>query len=253
MSLQLDSFFPGIRSKHSEQVYELINPDIRGPPSFLSKQLIVQAHSPKISVISTSSADNIAAKYGFTNFLNLLGYFENSFFDVDQPGSPLTVGSAYRITVRFTKPMHVLLKEQDSQQSQSLSQFSADGGDASGDDVSASASGNGSIGFSGVNGPKFPELYNNTLFNKNISDFVDGIDEAIEQTEFLKSFQNMNYSSQQTGTDNLDELDVTILQNTIYLKLLTKIVSSPILSPFETFNHPVIQLFVTSIVSCLLF
>ncbi|ODV82798.1 hypothetical protein CANARDRAFT_30521 [[Candida] arabinofermentans NRRL YB-2248] len=222
----IEEIYPGIRSRYNERVYSVFEPDVHGPPSLISKQIIVQNYCPKISVTSTRIVDAVASSLGLGTFLELLGYFEHSLIQQDAGSNSVGAGTPpLRLNVRFFKPLQEQLKEQE--QSLKLRRGSSGGTGGTGSSM-ATLSGSGFLN------QKFTstELYSLTVLDNYVNDYIKTIDSRIKKCQMEDT----------SGS----KLDVTLLHNSIYLNFLTKLISSTTVSPFECFNHPIIQLFVIS-------
>ncbi|ODV93219.1 hypothetical protein PACTADRAFT_35849 [Pachysolen tannophilus NRRL Y-2460] len=181
----------------------------KGLSSLMIKQLILQSYSPKISVLSTPLANEYACKFGLKNFLELLNYFEDSLY---QQSSILT----NKVHVRFLKPIDELLRDQGK-----LQKLINDS----------------KRNISGLN---FKNNVSTELFNLN----------TLEESsiEFARHIQILKSSTSTTSstTSQPDNNDNILLHNSAYLHTIAKILSSSTISPFETFNHPILQLLVVS-------
>lgn len=180
--------------------------DVCGPSSFNLQQLIINAYSPKISVISTKSADLIAQKFGdVENIRHLFNYFENIF----------AFGSYYN------KPV-------SSNNGTSTMHLSGSGCVKFVDDITTNLN---------LNNNKIDELFELNNFNECLKNYVSAINDK------LSFLNNSNFSFE---TYHNEYLKISNLQNSIYMKLISMLLSSTQISSFECFNHPVLQLMVIS-------
>ena len=181
--------------------------DICGSSSLNVQQLLLTAYAPKISVVSSASADSIAKEFGdVENVQHLLSYFESIF----------AYGSNYNSTINSI-PNSI--------------------------NTSANLAGSGCVRFVGDvfqmignNNSNYEELFNLKEFSEELKNYVRVIDTSIE-----KSSHPPNYTSFKENYNKISNL-----QNSIYLKLIALLFLSQNLSSFECFNHPVMQLVVIS-------
>lgn len=129
----------------------MVPPNLRGPPSLLSKQLIVHGFSPRVSVLSSTQADKCAVNYGFKSMLEMLSFFEQTLIDEDT-GAAANNGVPPGLVVRFVGPIEDQLMKQKSSNA-----FST------------------------------PELYDEPVNVKYLDDHISRTDEAIERTEFYQT------------------------------------------------------------------
>ncbi|GAV26570.1 hypothetical protein PMKS-000024 [Pichia membranifaciens] len=181
--------------------------DICGSSSLNVQQLLLTAYAPKISVVSSASADSIAKEFGeVENVQHLLSYFESIF----------AYGSNYNSTINsITNSIN----------------------------PSANLAGSGCVRFVGDvfrmignNNSNYEELFNLKEFSEELKDYVRVIDTSIE-----KFSDPPNYTSFKENYNKISNL-----QNSIYLKLIALLFLSQNMSSFECFNHPVMQLVVIS-------
>lgn len=181
--------------------------DICGSSPHNVQQLLLTAYAPKISVISSASADLMAKKFGdVSNVQHLFSFFESIF----------AYGSNYINTINCT-PSSV--------------------------NPSANLAGSGCVRFVGDvfrrtsnNNLNFEELFDLKEFSEDLKDYVRVIDTSIE-----KFSDPPNYTSYKENYNKISNL-----QNSIYLKLISLLCLSQNMSSFECFNHPVMQLVVIS-------
>ncbi|CDK27783.1 unnamed protein product [Kuraishia capsulata CBS 1993] len=187
----------------------MILKDIKGPSSLISKQIVISAFCPKIAVSCTEHSKVVAGAFGFSTVLELFRYFESS----------AVVTS--KLDVRFVKPIHDVLEEQKNVEGQLRLHSILGSGAAHGNSFSG---GDKSFGLPS-------ELFNMRSLETLANDVIKDVDSELR--ELLASEQR-------------DSEKVIDLQNSIYTKYFTKLVSSTAPSPYETFNHPILQLFVAS-------
>ena len=174
-----------------------------------TSQIIKQSYSPKISIVSTESADRIAKQHSedIDNIHQLFTYFENS----------LAYGESYNGSF-VSNPIP----------SNSIANITTSGcvkfvGDT--------------INFIDNKFNSSDELFNLDVYTKDLKDYVRKIDNHIR----LLNDSPLDYNSYRKDVHSISNLE-----NSIYLKMLTMLSSSDILSSFECFNHPIMQLAVIS-------
>ena len=178
--------------------------DISGCSSFNSQQLLKHAYSPRISVLSSDSADDMVKQFGdVADVQHLFTYYENVF----------AYGDSYNKSI-------VSLMNNNNK-------------------TSTSVAGSGCVRFVGdvlnVNceaGSSSQELFDITQCENKLSNHVNKVDNAIKKT----SGESLSYESYRKHLRGISGL-----QNSVYLAMLATYNSSNSLSSFECFNHPVVQ------------
>lgn len=180
--------------------------DICGTPSANVQQLLLTAYAPKISVTSSTLADSIATTFGKVENVHHLFTYFENVF---------SFGPGYN---------------------SKIPSVSSSG-------ITSTLSGSGSVRFVDdvfenfkKKGSNSDELFNLELFSQNLKGYVRNIDENISGSD--NKLDNQIY--------NRDYERISLLQNSIYLKLISLLYASDKLSCFECFNHPVLQLVVIS-------
>jgi tetratricopeptide (TPR) repeat protein len=198
MELPIPAIFASISGNRLQNICEC--------PSQNVQQLLITAYAPRISVISTKSADSIAQKLGnIQNIHHLFTYFENIF----------------AFGTKFDKPINVNI-----------------------DNVGQNIQGTGCVRFvddvlkfSNAYSNNLEELFDLDTFNNDIEEYVKIIDDHIK-------IINDKPLSYETYLENYES--ISNLQNSIYLKLISLLHLSDSLLSFECFNHPIMQLVVVT-------
>ncbi|VEU21173.1 DEKNAAC102046 [Brettanomyces naardenensis] len=214
-----------LTSRYSNRVLQMIPPDITGPPSLLAKQTIIHAFSPRIAVLESSNVTDFAKAYGFDSFLSFLTYFEQALADQDF-GSPAIHGSPSRILVHFVPQIDVQIASQKMDPSKTAVDLALSSTSSLTSSLHSSAYG-------------FPELYDQSTYNLTLENHIKDVDSALEKTQFFIDAAKDGYKPSQTTQG---KSDAEKLQSSIYLAMLTKALSSNTVVPFESFNHPIINL-----------
>lgn len=180
--------------------------DVCGASSLNVQQLLLTAYAPKISVLSSASADSIAKAFGdLENIQHLFSYFENVFAYGNNYDRPITFSPSSSTTSSLTGSGCVRFVG----------------------DVLRNLNDNDAIS---------EELFDLTEFSNDLKKYVGVINNAIENLD-----APLNYAAFQKNYKNISSL-----QNSIYFKLISLLSLSRGLSSFECFNHPVMQLVVIS-------
>lgn len=198
MDLPIPSIYGSIFKSETE--------DPRGCTPASVQQLLLRAYAPKISVLSSNLADEIAKEFGqLDNVHQLFSYFENIFAFGTNYDRPISMNS-----------------------SNTLSYSLGSGNVRFVDDVLKS------VDDSATN---LEDLFDSDEFREQLQDYVAVVDEEIG----LLNGETLDYN-----TYHKDYRKISKIQNSIYLKIISLMNLSDKLSPFECFNHPIMQLVVVT-------
>ncbi|QPG74107.1 hypothetical protein FOA43_001429 [Brettanomyces nanus] len=155
----------------------------------------------------------------------------NSLVDQDLGGSAIN-GSPSRLIVRFVQPLEDQVAGQRADSTKGVADLS----------ISTSSS-TSAVGFAS-SAPVFglPELYDQSNNNIQLERFVDLVSSRIEDTQF---FQNTIRHPTDSFKDE-DSTDIEILQDSIYVTMLSKSLASNTVVPFEYINHPIVNVIATT-------
>ncbi|ODQ80497.1 hypothetical protein BABINDRAFT_175189 [Babjeviella inositovora NRRL Y-12698] len=187
--------------------------NLNGPPALVCRNSIIQAYSPLVSLISSHTADELAETLGFDSFLQLLRPFGCGLEGLFKTKTPQLVTKTFsEFSVRFLGSIMELLSVQVADSDYQLGQTRQH--------------------------VPYPQLYKQNSLELLMAEYIKqaNIEIKAEDNPIL-----LDDSLPKAAGGAVD------IRNSIYLKYFTKLVSSPTIVSFETFNHPVAQLFVVSV------
>lgn len=194
-------------------VSSFIEPDVRGSTSFVTQQFIVSAFCPKISVLSSHRANALVRNYSdqINSVQEFLGCFEEEIANV--------------LTERKLRK-----------------------GSMGGDGVREGGKGVGKVRFVGnvfenyISGNK-ADISKIDINNKSNTAGSFNLWDITRLHDDSSRYLDVVLNKIKGAASGMDKNNV-ILENSIYLNFLKDVIATEELSPYDTFNNPIVQLIV---------